>query len=46
MKLIIKEKNKVRINKVVDWLIYMLGYTLVFAIFILLCNSINNIYIK
>ena len=30
MKLIIKEKNKVRINKFVEWLLYMIGYTLVF----------------
>ena len=30
MKLIIKEKNKVRINRFVDWCLYMLGYTFVF----------------
>ena len=30
MQLIIKEKDKVRINRLVDWLIYMVGYTLVF----------------
>ncbi len=30
MKLIIKEKNKVRINKFVEWLLYMIGYTIVF----------------
>lgn len=32
MKLIIIEKNKVRINKLFDWLLYMLGYTLVFIL--------------
>ncbi len=30
MKLIIKEKNKVRINKGIEWLLYMIGYTIVF----------------
>ena len=32
MKLVIKDKNKVRINRFVDWCLYMLGYTLVFFI--------------
>ena len=43
MKLIIKEKNKVRINKLFDWFIYMLGYTLVF---ILLTTFFDSIVIK
>ncbi len=30
MKLLIKEKNKYRINKLLEWLMYMIGYTLVF----------------
>ena len=32
MKLIIKEKNKVRINRFIEWILYMAGYTLVFAL--------------
>lgn len=32
LKLVIKEKNKIRINRFIDWLLYMLGYTLVFII--------------
>lgn len=43
MKLVIKEKNKVRINKLFDWFIYMLGYTLVF---ILLTTFFDSIVIK
>jgi len=30
MKLLIREKNKYRINKLIEWLLYMAGYTLVF----------------
>ena len=30
MRLVIKDKNKVRINRFVDWCLYMVGYTLVF----------------
>ena len=30
MRLVIKDKNKVRINRFVDWCLYMIGYTLVF----------------
>ena len=30
MKLVIKEKNKVRINRLFDWLLHMIGYTIVF----------------
>lgn len=30
MRLVIKDKNKVRINGLFDWLIHMIGYTVVF----------------
>lgn len=40
MRLIIKEKNKVRINRFIDWLLYMVGYTLVFIIVTSLFKSI------
>ena len=30
MQIIIKEKNKTRINHLLDWIIYMIGYTIVF----------------
>lgn len=42
MQLIIKEKNKLRINKLIEWLIYMAGYTLVF---ILVTSIFDSIYI-
>ena len=32
MKLVIIEKNKARINGFIDWLLYMIGYTIVFII--------------
>ena len=32
MQLIIKEKNKMRINRFLDWLLYMAGYTVVFLL--------------
>lgn len=32
MKLIIHEKNKTRINRLVDWILYMVGYTIVFIL--------------
>ena len=32
MQLIIKEKNKFKINKIIDWILYMIGYTIVFAV--------------
>lgn len=32
MKLVIKDKNKLRINRLFDWLIHMIGYTIVFII--------------
>lgn len=42
MKLIIKEKNVTRINKAIDWLIYMIGYTLVL---ILVSSMFKSVYI-
>ena len=42
MKLIIKEKNVTRINKVIKWLIYMIGYTLVL---ILVSSMFKSVYI-
>ena len=42
MKLIIKEKNVTRINKVIEWLIYMIGYTLVL---ILVSGMFKSVYI-
>ena len=29
MRVIIKEKNKIRLNKLLEWLIYMIGYSIV-----------------
>lgn len=42
MQIIIKEKNKVRINRFIDWLLYMAGYTLVF---IIVTSFFDSIYI-
>ena len=42
MQLIIKEKNKTRINGFIEWLLYMAGYTI---IFILVTNLFKSIYI-
>ena len=42
MHLIIKEKNKIRLNKFIEWLIYMVGYTIVF---ILVTHFFSSIYI-
>ena len=42
MKLVIKEKNKTRINKGIDWLLYMIGYTIVF---IAVTSLVKSIYI-
>ena len=42
MQLIIKEKNKIRINRLIYWLIHMVGYTIVF---ILVTSFFNSIYI-
>jgi len=40
MKLVIKEKNKVRINRLFDWLIHMIGYIIVFIVVTSLFKSI------
>ena len=40
MKLIIREKNKVRLNRLLDWILYMAGYTLVFILVTSLFDSI------
>ena len=42
MRLIIKEKNKLRINNAVDWMLHMIGYTIVF---IFITSLFNSIYI-
>lgn len=42
MKLLIKEKNKTRLNKVIEWLLYMAGYTIVF---IFVTSLFKTIYI-
>lgn len=42
MKLIKKEKNKQRINKATDWILHMIGYTIVF---ILVTSLFKSIYI-
>ncbi len=41
MHLIIKEKEVVRLNKFIEWLIYMLGYTLVFVLISKLFKSMH-----
>ncbi len=44
MRLVIKEKDKLRINKVFEWLLYFVGYTL---IFILVTNMFKkSVYIE
>lgn len=42
MHLVIKDKNKLRINRLVEWLLYILGYTLVF---ILVTSFFKSVYI-
>ena len=42
MHLIIKEKNKVRINRFIDRILYMVGYTIVF---IIVTSFFKSIYI-
>ena len=42
MQLIINEKNKQRLINLIDWLLYMLGYTIVF---ILVTSFFDSIYI-
>ena len=43
MQIIIKEKNKVRLNRILDWLLYMVGYTIVF---ILVTSLFKSIYVE
>ena len=40
MKIVVKEKNKMRLNRLLDWILYMIGYTLVFIIVTSLFDSI------
>lgn len=40
MQIIIKEKDKVRINKLIEWMMYYIGYTIVFIITTSLFHSI------
>lgn len=42
MRLVIKDKNKIRINRVFEWMLYLFGYTLVF---ILVTNMFDSVYI-
>ena len=42
MQIVITEKNKTRINTLIDWLLYMAGYTIVF---IIVTNLFSSIYI-
>lgn len=43
MRLVIKENNKIRINKLLEWLLYIVGYTIVF---ILVTNMFKSVYIE
>ena len=43
MHLVIKEKNKVRINRLFDWLIHMIGYTIVFIAVIITPNQAGSV---
>ena len=43
MRLVIQEKNKYRINRLIEWILYMIGYTLVF---ILITSLFKTIQIK
>ncbi len=42
MHLIVKEKEKIRINRIIEWLLYMLGYIIVF---IFVTSFFKTIYI-
>ena len=42
LQLIVKEKNRVRINRLLDWFMYMIGYTIVF---IFITSLFSTIYI-
>ena len=42
MKILVKENKKIRINKLLEWLLYMIGYTMVF---IVVTSLFKTIYI-
>ena len=42
MRLIIEEKNKTRINRAIEWLLYMVGYVIVF---VFVTSFFKSIYI-
>lgn len=46
MRIVILDNNKIRLNKIVDWLIYMVGYTivLIFVSIIFKAVKIDNSY--
>ncbi len=41
MRLVIKDKNKFRINRFIEWIFYMIGYTLVFILITSLFKTIT-----
>ncbi|MDD6402788.1 MAG: phage holin family protein [Mollicutes bacterium] len=41
MQVVINEKNKLRLNKFLDWLLYFIGYTIVFILVTTLFKSIH-----
>ena len=41
MRLVIKEKNVVRLNKFIEWLLYMIGYIIVFILVSTLFKSVH-----
>lgn len=41
MQVVINEKNKIRLNKFLDWLLYFIGYTIVFILVTTLFKSIH-----
>lgn len=41
MQVVINEKNKLRLNKFLDWLLYFIGYTIVFILVTALFKSIH-----
>ena len=41
MQVVINEKNKLRLNKFLDWLLYFIGYTIVFILGTTLFKSIH-----
>lgn len=41
MRLVIKEKNVIRLNKFIEWLLYMIGYIIVFILVSLIFSSVH-----